>query len=400
MARQLPREKAIHQLPTGYEGTNVSTDVQVPQSGIVDVDRGVFNLFDKDLVFLLKDPEAKGGAKKVPVIFATGERFALLKRKDPIRDKNGTLILPLISIKRTGIELRRSGYGLQADLGDLAIKKRISSEDPTYQSLINKLGLKNQKNVAPPGGANDSQKAAGGLSTRRIRGRLTMEARSGDLLANDLGNNIIEIITMPFPKFCTLSYEVTFWTQYVGNMNKMIENLIQSVEVMGFNFKIQSDKGYWYVAHLEDSLNSADNFENFSDQERMIRYSFNLKVDSWIAAVTNPGMQSPVRKYLSAPQLNFVVNEVNAPVTVQTDPPQLGKSGDLDRFILSDVDTIDSSGEPILSGDPVVTKAFDVIKDPFDRSGKGDYFPVLTRNNRGETVFSTRIVSKIDEFSY
>ncbi len=84
----------------GFEGTDVPTDIEIPSCTIEDVDRSVFNLFDKQLPFQANN---KDGTKKIPVIFATGERFAVLRRKEPLRDKGGALILPLISIMIPGM---------------------------------------------------------------------------------------------------------------------------------------------------------------------------------------------------------------------------------------------------------------------------------------------------------
>ena len=87
-------------IDSGYT-KDVAPDFAMPSCTVEDVDRGVFNLFDKELPFYYKRKDAM---KKVPVIFATGERFALLARNKPLRDKSDALILPLISVVRTGID--------------------------------------------------------------------------------------------------------------------------------------------------------------------------------------------------------------------------------------------------------------------------------------------------------
>ena len=73
-------------------------DLVVPSCSIEDVDRALFNLFNVDLDLFYK--ESNKNSKRIPVIFATGERFAILRRKKPLRDKAGALILPLVSILR------------------------------------------------------------------------------------------------------------------------------------------------------------------------------------------------------------------------------------------------------------------------------------------------------------
>ena len=80
----------------GLEGQNIPADFYLPPGGLEDIDRALFNLYDKDLQFSI---DQRGESRKVPVIFATGERFALIKRREPLRDENAALILPLISIR-------------------------------------------------------------------------------------------------------------------------------------------------------------------------------------------------------------------------------------------------------------------------------------------------------------
>ena len=75
---------------TQFNGTQPPEDFNFPSIEIEDIDRAVFDLFDKQIAFEI---EEKGSARKVPVIFASGERFALTRRKNAIRDKNNALIL-------------------------------------------------------------------------------------------------------------------------------------------------------------------------------------------------------------------------------------------------------------------------------------------------------------------
>jgi hypothetical protein len=145
-------------LPSGYEGNNIPEDFKIPPVGIEDVDRAMFELFkDVNPVFAKTRTRDHDSVteKKVPVMFAAGERFAIRDR--PFRDKSGTLITPLIAIKRTGISQARQGElggSIGQNVGDLVFKKKISSKDPDYQNIINRFGFKNQDNVASDDGAN------------------------------------------------------------------------------------------------------------------------------------------------------------------------------------------------------------------------------------------------------
>ena len=79
------------------KGLSYDSEFLIPTCTVEDVDRALFNLFDVDLDLFYKH---EGAVVRVPVVFATGERFAILSRNKPLRDKNDTLILPLVSIAR------------------------------------------------------------------------------------------------------------------------------------------------------------------------------------------------------------------------------------------------------------------------------------------------------------
>ena len=128
---------------SGLEGQNIPDDFYLPPCGLEDIDRALFDLFDKEIQFAISQ---NNETRKVPVIFATGERFALMKRNEPLRDENEAFILPLISIRRTGID-QASGFERLADTGDLVIKRRLSARDPVYQNLVNPQNIRNQENV-------------------------------------------------------------------------------------------------------------------------------------------------------------------------------------------------------------------------------------------------------------
>ena len=124
----------------GYqEGESVDA-LNIPSCTIEDVDRSVFNLFEKELDFTV---ESNKKPAKVPVIFATGERFAILARKKPLRDANDVLILPLISIMRTQIE-NTPGIGQNIPL---LVKKRFYLFDLFEQKIETYKNINNIKQI-------------------------------------------------------------------------------------------------------------------------------------------------------------------------------------------------------------------------------------------------------------
>lgn len=387
-------------LPTGVEGTNVPPNFSIPGVTIADVDRAIFNLFEKRLKL-----EVKVGQKtiSVPTIFAGGERVFMVKGHRPPRDRAGAFILPIVSIKRTGLDQSKpgiiSGRGMGQSTGDLVIKKRLSARDAKYQSLINSLNVKNQDNVASNENRLSASNPVGShvntVATRRNQPS-SFNTWTGEMLAPNLGNNIFEIITMPFPHFYTALYEVTIWTQYVQHMNSILERFMTSYDAQGNQFKLETDKGYWFVCYVDDDLSSADNFNDYTDDERFVRYKFTLKVPAYLHGVERHGSGTPFRSFLSAPQLSFQIIGGGPPEPTPKNAP-VG-SGDIDRFTLSDTQLLDKRGNSVFDERQETEYVQEFVQDPFSDSGRNRLVRVLTRNQRnGETVMSKRVLKAIDD---
>lgn len=341
---------------TGYEGTNIPDDLYIPPCTVEDVDRAVFNLFNRELPMSYDQHQE---VKKIPVIFATGERFAVLRRKRPLRDKVGALILPLISIQRTGIsqEITRGARPGAGQGGPITIRKKISKEDPAYQALANKVRLKNQDDVAHPKNFIDESTKQGvepgKLATRRNPSPQHSSHRQGKIIdLQDISENVFEVITMPPVKFYEAKYEITFWAQYTQQMNDMVTTVMSSYNSNHKRtFRLETDKGYWFVAYVDSDLNPGNNYDDFTDEERIVRYTFSLSVPAYIIAPENPGSGAPLRKFISAPQVSFEASETTAPIFTPLQSATF--SGSPDAYILQDFFTKDSPlpGDAIGSSD-------------------------------------------------
>lgn len=300
-------------VPSGYGGFSVIEPRDaVPPCTIEDVDRALFKAFDEEIVFQVIE---KGGiTKRVPVIFATGERFALVRRRKPIRDENGAIILPLISIRRTRIDQDDiTERGINQFTGDIVVKRKISSEDVAWQRLVNKPGFTSTDDAA----LDASVDAEGSPRMRALRdvGRAarSLATNDGALLAPELGNNVFEFITIPQPQFYTATYEVTFSTQYTQHMNDVMQQLMSSFLPQGRNIRIESQKGYWFVASFDESTPAVDTLDEFSEKERLVTSTIGCSVRAYLIAGGTSGETKPARRWFSAPQIRFDV--------VEDDPP-------------------------------------------------------------------------------
>jgi hypothetical protein len=372
-------------IPTGYEGTNIPDDFSIPECTIEDVDKAVFKLFDQDLNLAITH---YGKQKKVPCIFATGERFALVKRLKPIRDDDGAIILPLISVRRSGMTQSKSQSGRGQDTGDLMIKKRLDSTDRRYQQIFNKLNLANQDNVTSDLSIIDNDDPKKGAMPGRFGSREYSKSPTSSDLIPRIGSNIYEVITIPFPKFYGMTYEVTFWTQYTTHMNSLLEQTIIAYQAPGNNFKVTTDKGYWFVGYVDDEISDGTNFDDFTETERIVRYTFTLNVDAYLVANRPEGGVSPFRSFVSAPTVSFSIEGASGQVRAGSSTPNPLGASDPDSFMLEDVEILDRhAGENLWRG-----RKDTRVKNPY---GPG-YLSILSSDSRtGESIVSARVVEDL-----
>ena len=296
--------------PTGYEGNNES-DYVIPSCGIEDLDKSVFNLFDKEMPLFYSH---HGKRNKVPVIFASGERFAVLARKRPITDENGALILPLISITRTSIDnIPQKGIS-NNQMFPNTIVKRISKKDLAFRQSSNIEGLNNSED-----------------STSTDEPDISLKPR--------IEKNIIETIEMPPVKYFSANYEISIWSSFTQQMNKLLEAIMNAYTLNpGQQFQLESDKGYKFSGFIDSSFAQDANYSDFTDAERYIKYNLVMNATGYIIAPNIEGGKTALRSFLSAPKVSFDVATNNVDLL-----PTLGgvTSSSPDAHIFDDLRTED-----------------------------------------------------------
>ncbi len=385
-----------------FEGDNPPDNFDFPSIGIEDVDRAVFELFDQKLNFQVSH---KGESKKVPVVFAAGERFALTRRKNPIRDKNNALILPIISVMRGDIDFSPEQNGKKTAIAfreqeKYVIKKRLTPRDRKYQNIINKPGLTNQKNVSSKRNFSSNDVTPGNIAlpetvtTRRPESTSFVSKGSTITLQENLGKNIFEIIEVPYPEFFSVKYDVIFWTQYLTQANQMIENLISNFEGQGEEITMKTAAGFELVAFFDSSFSNTSNFDNYSDDERVIKHGISLTVPGYIINPKNSGMPNLIRAYTSAVTIDFGYEEPSTRI-VTTSQPKSDEESDKET-ILNDLTSEVQDRDHIERGQ-TSAKLENTIVNPFTGEETTSYSRVLSKNSRqGETVASSLIIKVIE----
>lgn len=248
-----------------------------PLLSISDIDQAVVDLFDKRFNFNLPSIRQRNqqstSNKKVPIVFSGGELFFLdAKNEQHLRDENGAVIPPIISITRRNIS--------KSDYNGLEIPKYISTivhrrETPTG---ARKMKAPNSRGI--------------------IIGKNSDEVKYQS----------IDFILQPRPNYVGISYEVIYWTQYQEHMNLLMSWTLDGLDAPKM-FYLQLENGWKVECMFDGEFSYQSNVDNYMETERIIKYSFNLKVNAPIREQS--GVNHLIYKTESPRTLKFTIEDAD-----------------------------------------------------------------------------------------
>jgi hypothetical protein len=212
---------------------------QLNELTLKSLDKSIVKWFEEDHPITVND-------KKVPVIYATSERWARAQKQKGFRDEKGSLILPLVSIRRGEPVAQKERYAPQSDETNITYLVRIST-DP----------ISNARQAAIVDRANFHQDAE-------------YLKQSDDV--------VYEILQVAFPSFTNLSYDVTIWTSYMTHSNIEQENVFIQ---FGGGRQVFSVDNYFFFGRL-NSVNDQSNLDDFSDREKIIKHVYRLELFAYL----------------------------------------------------------------------------------------------------------------------
>lgn len=220
-----------------------SIDLTTP-STFENVDYALFDYVNNELNLSCN---TKDGFKKVPVIWVTPERAFQIKSNKEIRDQNGSLILPLMTIERTGIAQDPKNAG--AYFNSL----------PPFKNRIQISKKINQSKTAKFANAN----------TLRTTGQINF------LTSKNNKKIVYETKSVLLPLYATFEYSISIITQFAQQMNELVQPFITRTGSTRY-FMINRD-GYKYESYV-DSFEQENNINNLEGEERKYITKIKIKV--------------------------------------------------------------------------------------------------------------------------
>lgn len=195
---------------------------------------------------------------KVTIMYGNEERWKSVRKRGVMRDKNNSLILPLIMLKRTAVEKSDTLPGYEHD-----IRRK-------YTEVVRKSGWSKDNRYSK------------------------FSVQNGNL-------PVYENLVTTIPNYVNMTYEFVLWTNFIEQMNPLIETFMEH------------DKTYWgdkdtyrFVCSL-DSVSDAS--EMNQEGERFIKSTFSVSTKAYLLPEeTNSivmGKMNQVQKRLTPSKVVF-----------------------------------------------------------------------------------------------
>tara|TARA_Y100001963_G_C6790413_1_gene455073 strand:- start:2724 stop:3614 length:891 start_codon:yes stop_codon:yes gene_type:complete len=250
----LPDNFDFAMLPTGSVGNTTFTleEVGMLASTIENIDYSLVSWVKEDLKLSTMTNE---GFKEVPVLWQVPERAYQVKNEKSLRDDNDALVLPLISVERTGIVKNPANRGsFQAHLysnqhnqrsGRFVIAKRIV-EDKT-------------RNFAAAVGTRTNT----GASRQRYYPRINKKV-------------VVQFLSVPIPVYVDLEYKIILKTEYQQQMNQLVSPFIARTGQT--NVFVMRRNGHLYEGFIDQNFTHRNTVADLAEDARLFETEITVRV--------------------------------------------------------------------------------------------------------------------------
>ena len=227
MARNKPLPRSQRKTVNRALQRKRTDDIQDISVSLMDMDSTIMYYFEN----VIKPQVVENGETiKVPIMYASPERWAAVQKQGFMRDAKRQVILPVIAFRRTGMEK-----------DDTIPVDKIDPEDPKFHyAFERKFNSRNRY---------DNFSVQQGLLPQR------------------------EYYNVAIPDYMVLSYDFIVWTHYIEQMNKLIERINWSAGA------------YWGEPNrmrFRTNIDSYTDATEVTDRERIIRTEFSVSLKGYL----------------------------------------------------------------------------------------------------------------------
>jgi hypothetical protein len=249
-----PSEPYAH---TGIEDADrILREVTLMPSTIETIDTAMYNFINETLNLHVNTNK---GFKKVPVIWVAGERAFQIKKDRGLRDDNGVLIFPMMTVERTSLRKDATFKGVAwAHLGNVNDAKGGAI---TVARRINQVKTGNFANA----------------DKRRKQATLTSGVGPGQENYPGATSKVVyETLTMPIPTYIESMYKITIRTEYQQQINELVTPFfVRTGQITSFFI---NHEGHKFEAFVQGDFSQDYNVKSFQDDERTYKTEIDIRV--------------------------------------------------------------------------------------------------------------------------
>ena len=246
--KPLPRKQRV--INRGYLYSRKNENVKNAEVTLMDMDSSILFYFNEVIKPSVED---NGENVKVPVMYASPERWKSISKDGFIRDKKQKVITPVIVYRRTGLEKDES----------LPVDKLDANNPRHFYTFEKKFSTTNRYD--------NFQTQIGTIPQR-------------------------EYYNVMLPDYVTLTYDFIIWTTYIEQMNKIVERVVYS------------DGAYWgdpNKLRFRTNVESFTDATELSDSERLVRTNFTVTLKGYLLPKGNFDHRSTTQKFITPKKLVF-----------------------------------------------------------------------------------------------
>lgn len=196
----------------------------------------------------------QNGWERVSINFVAPDRSWSTKHDDKIFTEKLQLRYPIISIERGNIDKPKNKSGILQ--GTAFNQNTLNIKIPVAQTI-------NHEKTSQRANAK-SKRYAGTLNSKKIKTE----------------NVIYNIYSIPVPIFQEIEYTIEIVTNFISQMNEILSPFLGFASNKN-GFKIE-ESGHAYECFLDESFQYSSNFEEFTNEEKEIKYKLNLNVKGYL----------------------------------------------------------------------------------------------------------------------
>ena len=257
----MPSKKKDYSFSEVDERHVLQEEIPFQASTLENIDAAFYDWANLDLKLSV---ETNGGFKEVPVLWVSAERAFQIKRDKGLRDQDGTLVLPLLTIERTSVIKSLSKKG--AVYGNVPPVNDAKGGSITIARQINQEKTSNFANA-------DAARKYGSIKNRQVgQGQINFPRKNKKV--------VYETISIPIPAYLDIVYTMSLRTEYQQQMNEMLAPLL--TKTGGINYFFISRDGHRYEAFINEEYSHENNISGMDEEERQYETKVTVNVLGYI----------------------------------------------------------------------------------------------------------------------